>query len=96
MKFEVFVVSPTAVVELSASSNRLSNFPLRFSGFNASLVSLKTALIASEITPTKYGDDESPNACDIKICNASAVDRLVGTTTYWKNFLKLIKFFNEL
>lgn len=75
------MVAATAV-ELSTNKDRLSRFPVRLAGANASLVSLRTAFIASEITPTRYGLEESPNACDIKICKASAVERLVGTTTY--------------
>ena len=29
-----------------------------------------------------YGEKASPSACEIRIRNASAVERLVGTTTY--------------
>lgn len=36
----------------------------------------------SDIRPTKYGEPASPKACDMRIWNASAVDLLVGTTTY--------------
>lgn len=38
---------------------------------------------ATELTtPTRYGLPASPSACEISIWNASAVDRLTGTTTY--------------
>lgn len=37
----------------------------------------------SDIRPTKYGEPASPKACDMRIWNASAVDLLVGTTTYY-------------
>lgn len=35
-------------------------------------------------TPIRYGLPASPNACDMRIWKASAVDRLFGITTYWK------------
>lgn len=49
-----------------------------------SLLLKKLSLVSHNqlTTPTKYGLPASPNACEIKIWNASAVDRRVGTTTY--------------
>lgn len=43
----------------------------------------KATFSASEIKPIMYGLPASPNACEIRIWKASAVDRLVGITTYW-------------
>ena len=34
-------------------------------------------------SPTMYGDPASPNAWEIRIEKASAVERLVGMTTYY-------------
>lgn len=39
----------------------------------------------------KYGLPASPNACDMRIWKASAVDRLVGNTTYCKNNFQISK-----
>ena len=35
--------------------------------------------------PTRNGDPASPSRCERRICTASAVDRRVGITMYWKN-----------
>lgn len=41
--------------------------------------------------PIKYGLPASPSACDMRIWKASAVDRLVGITTYWKWYKIYVK-----
>uniref|UniRef100_A0A2M3ZUA5 Putative secreted peptide n=1 Tax=Anopheles braziliensis TaxID=58242 RepID=A0A2M3ZUA5_9DIPT len=46
------------------------------------LLLLGVMLYALLTNPTKYGLPASPNACEINIWNASAVERRVGTTTY--------------
>lgn len=67
------------VVAFSAVCDRIINSLPKVEEYEATL---RTFLIASEITPTRYGEPASPNACDMRIWKASAVDLLVGTTTY--------------
>lgn len=66
-------------VAFSIVSDKLS---ITFPKFASRSLLLSQGFSDSEISPTKYGEPASPNACDMRIWNASAVDRLVGTTTY--------------
>lgn len=72
-----------ANVVFSTVCERLSSAFPKFK-FLISLFSLllRSGLSDSDMSPTKYGEPASPNACDMRIWNASAVDLLVGTTTY--------------
>ena len=47
-------------------------------------IKIPELLIIIFTCPIKYGLPASPNKCEIKICTASAAERLVGITTYCK------------
>ena len=50
-----------------------------------SVLTVIVSLLKKTLTiPMRYGLPASPNAWETRIWRASAVDLLVGTTTYWK------------
>lgn len=54
---------------------------------------LMTLQLRIHTKPIKYGLPASPNACEINIWKASAVERRVGKTTYCKREIVFIMIF---